>query len=118
MLCKKDDESLNHLILTCDFSIRIWSKIIQEFGRQWVIPRSATDLLYLGQGLLLNKKGRIIWKVATAATFWAIWLKRNKMIFDGMEDNFLSIWDRIKLWVGIWLHFCKDFKSIHFTLLV
>ena len=48
--CKKDNETLNHLFFTCDFSTRIWYKIIQEFGRDWVIPRSALDLLSFGVG--------------------------------------------------------------------
>ena len=118
VLCKKDNETLNHLFLTCDFSTRIWYKIIQKFGRAWVIPRSALDLLSLGQGLGLNKKGKTFWKVATTITFWAIWLERNNRIFEGIEENFEFIWDRIRLWVGIWLHFYKDFKSIHFAFLI
>ena len=118
VMCKKDNESLDHLFLTCNFSLRLWGKILQEFSREWVIPRFATDLLTLGQGFLLQKKGRILWKVTITATFWTIWLERNRRIFEGVEENFESISDRIKLWVGIWLHNCKDFNNVPFTLII
>ena len=118
VMCKKDNESLDHLFLTCEFTNRFWIKILQEFDREWVTPRLASDLLSLGQGFFLQKRGKILWKVATSATFWAIWLERNRRIFEGVEENFEYIWDRIKLWVGIWLHFCKDFNSIPFTFLI
>ena len=118
VMCKKHNESLDHLFLTCDFSIRFWNKILQEFGREWVIPRSASDVLFVGQGLLLQKKGKTLWKVVTTATFQEIWLEQNRRSFEGVEEKFDSIWDRIKLWVGIWLHFCKDFNSIPFALLI
>ena len=100
-MCKKDQESSDHLFLTCDFTIRFWFKILKEFDRDWVIPRSAIDLLSSGQGFLLQKREKILWKVAISTTFWAIWLERNRRIFEGVEENFESIWDRIKLWVGI-----------------
>ena len=118
VLCKKDNESLDHLFLHCAFSFRIWGKILQEFGVDWVIPRSSKDLLCLGQGLCLNKKGKTLWKIAATATFWVIWLERNNRIFEEKDDSFDSIWDRIRLWVGIWLLDCKDFKGIPFSLLV
>ena len=104
--------------LPYDFSIRLWGKILQEFSREWVIPRFATDLLSLGQGFLLQKKGKILWKVTITSTFWTIWLERNRRIFEGVEENFESISDRIKLWVGIWLHNCKDFNNVPFTLII
>ena len=118
VLCKKDNETIDHLFLHCIFSFRIWCKILAEFGLQWVIPRSTKDLLCLGQGPCLNKKGKVLWKVASTATFWAIWLERNNRIFEEREESFDYIWDRIRLWVGIWLHDYKDFKRIPFSLLV
>ena len=66
-----------------------------------MVPRSSKELLKLGQSLFLNKKGKMLWKVETIATFWAIWLERNKRIFKDVQDSIESIWDRIRLWVGI-----------------
>ena len=87
VLCKKDNETLDHLFLSCDFSFRLWCKILKEFGRDWVTPRSSLELLSLGQSFFLNKKGRTLWKVATTVTFWAIWLERNKRIFEEVQES-------------------------------
>ena len=117
VICKKDNETMDHLFLNCEFSLRLWCKVLKEFSREWVIPRFSIDMLFVGQSFFLNKKGQTLWKVATTATFWAIWLERNKRIFEEVQEFVESIWDRIKLWVTIWLHSCKDFNSILFTLL-
>ena len=118
ILCKNSNETIDHLFLHCDYSLRLWSNILKEFDLNWVIPRSSTELLSLGRGFSFTKKGNIVWKVSVTATCWAIWLERNNRIFEEVEDSFESIWDRIRLWVAIWLHFCKDFKSIPFSLLI
>ena len=72
---------------------------MKEFGKEWVIPRSSIDLLSLGQSFFLDKKGKTLWKVATIATFWAIWLERNRRIFEEVHESVESVWDRIRLWV-------------------
>ena len=84
----------------------------------WLTPSSCKELFTLGQGFPLSKRGKILWKVAVYATLWAIWLERNKQIFEEAEETSESIWDRIRLWVAIWVHVCKDFKSIPFSLLI
>ena len=118
VLCKKENKSIDHLFLHCQFSFRLWCKIVKEFNREWVTPRSCIDLLGLGNGFFLNKKGKAPWKVATIATLWAVWLERNNRVFEEKEEVLEYVWDRIKLWVEIWLHDYKDFKRIPFYLLL
>ena len=65
-----------------------------------MIPRSSIELLSLGHGLFLNKKGKILWKVAITTTLWVVWLERNKRIFEDVEENIETVWDRIRLWVA------------------
>ena len=117
-LCKKSNESIDHLFLHCDFSYRLWSKVVKEFGTEWVPPSSSTELLLFYGGSSFTKKGKTLWKVVATTTFWAIWLERNNRIFEEGEGTFDYIWDRIRMWVATWLYLCKDFKSIPFSLLV
>ena len=117
-LCKKNNESIDHLFLHCDFSYSMWSNILKEFGLDWISPRSCKELLTLGQGFPLSKKEKILWKVAVNATLWAIWLERNNRIFKEAEETTEYTWDRIRLWVAIWVNVFKDFKSIPFSLLL
>ena len=85
---KKDSDCTDHLFLRCDFSSRLWCKILKSLGRVWVVPGFCSDLLGLGQGLHLNQKCGTPCKVAVAATLWAIWLEQNKRIFEDAEDSF------------------------------
>ncbi|PON45442.1 hypothetical protein PanWU01x14_259210 [Parasponia andersonii] len=57
-------------------------------------------------GFNLNKKGRLLWK-AIGHYGW----KEIEGSFGGVEDCVDSMWDRIGLWVAIWLHDVKDFVS-------
>ena len=118
ILCKKKNESTDHLFLHCDFSLTLWFKILKEFGLDWVIPRSCNEMLTLCHGFHLSKKGKILWKTTVTATFWAIWSERNRRIFEDDVVTSESTWDRIRLWVAIWLHVCKDIKSIPFSLFI
>ncbi|PON67213.1 WD repeat containing protein [Parasponia andersonii] len=85
VLCKKDSESQDHLFLHCEFSIILWYYILKGLGRRWVIPRFSQDLLEVGQGLFGNQRGRLLWKVVVLASLWALWLERNRRIFEGVE---------------------------------
>ena len=96
---KKNNESIDHLFLHCDFSFRLWSNIL--IGTEWVPPRSNTELLLLGQGFSFTKKGKILWKVAVTTILWAIWLERNKRTFEEVEGTIESTWDIIRMWVAI-----------------
>ena len=89
VLCKKDNEAIDHLFLHCEFSSTIWC--LKEIGRVWVIPKSSKELLCLRQGLFLNNKGKVLWKIASTTTFWAIWLERNNQIFEEKEKKLESI---------------------------
>ena len=56
VMCKKDNETIDHLFLHCDFSLRLWSNILKDFGRDWVISRMSKDLICLGKDCSLTRK--------------------------------------------------------------
>ena len=66
-----------------------------EFGREWVVPGSSSDLLGLGQGLHINKRERILCKVAVMTPYRALCLEWNKKIFEAYERELESIWERL-----------------------
>ena len=57
VLCRKENESINHLFLHCMFPFSLWCKVLNEFGVSWAAPCSCSDLLGLGQGLHSSKRG-------------------------------------------------------------
>ncbi|PON87749.1 G-patch domain containing protein [Trema orientale] len=58
---------------------------------------SEQDLLGVGEGLLANQRGRLLWKIAVLAGLWALWLERNRRIFEGAEEGLEEMWDRGRL---------------------
>jgi hypothetical protein len=43
-LCKRDGESVDHLLLHCDMVSALWNAIFNWFGMPWVMPRRVIDL--------------------------------------------------------------------------
>jgi hypothetical protein len=44
-MCKKNGESIDHLLLYCEVALDLWSYIIILFGVEWVMPRTVLELL-------------------------------------------------------------------------
>ena len=77
VMFKKSNECVDHLFVQCSFSLKLWAKVLSELNVVWMTPRSPIDLLAMGHGLCVNKNGRMSWKIASLAAYWAIWLERN-----------------------------------------
>jgi hypothetical protein len=44
-MCKKNGESIEHLLLHCEVACNLWSYILTLFGVEWVMPRRVKELL-------------------------------------------------------------------------
>jgi hypothetical protein len=47
-LCKRDGESVDHLLLHCDVASALWNHIFTRFGMSWVILKRVIDLFVGG----------------------------------------------------------------------
>jgi hypothetical protein len=43
-LCKRDGESVDHLLLHCDVASTLWNHVFSWFGMSWVMPRRVMNL--------------------------------------------------------------------------
>jgi hypothetical protein len=43
-MCKRDGESVDHLLLHCEVACALWSALFSRFELSWVMPRSVADL--------------------------------------------------------------------------
>jgi hypothetical protein len=43
-LCKRDGETVNHLLLHCDMASTLWIHVFSRFGMSWVMPKRVIDL--------------------------------------------------------------------------
>jgi hypothetical protein len=44
-MCKKNEESIDYLLLHCEVARDLWSYILILFGVEWVMPRTVLELL-------------------------------------------------------------------------
>ena len=44
-MCKKDGESIDHLLLHCHVARELWNMVFNLFGVHWVMPCDVVDLL-------------------------------------------------------------------------
>ena len=49
-MCKRNDESIDHLLLHCPFAWDLWSMVLGLFGVSWVMPRTVLGLIGCWQG--------------------------------------------------------------------
>jgi hypothetical protein len=45
-MCKKEEESIDHLLLHCESAQFLWNAFFSRFGLTWVMPRGVVDLLH------------------------------------------------------------------------
>ena len=43
-MCLEDEEMVHHLLIHCPFAHRVWSKLFEMFGMEWVMPRTVEVL--------------------------------------------------------------------------
>jgi hypothetical protein len=43
-MCKKNEDSMDHILLHCEIACALWNTIFNNIGLAWVMPRSVVDL--------------------------------------------------------------------------
>jgi len=105
-LCKRDGESVHHLLLHCDVASALWNNIFPCFCMSWVMSRRVIDLFACWW-----KSGRpmsvAIWKMVPICIFWCVWKEINLRCFEdlesSMEDILASLFHTLYLWTMIFL---------------
>ncbi|XP_071713556.1 uncharacterized protein [Rutidosis leptorrhynchoides] len=99
--CNPEVETIEHLLLHCSWSHKVWSALFQWWNLRWVMPNSILNFSadwYHDMGIGDKK----FWRLIGPATLWAIWIARNDFIFNGNYTCWTSIFRSIKLKVFLW----------------
>ena len=95
-MCKKVNETKDHLFLCCPFAAATWSHLLKEFGVFWVWPRSCHEVYQHVFGAVGLDRRRELWNAAVMAICWSLWLE---------TIDFLRIWKGILISFGKGLYF-------------
>jgi hypothetical protein len=104
-MCKKSDESINHLLLHCEVASALWSGLFHLFGVVWVMNGRVRDLLACWNGQSGNNMVKEVWRMAPLCLFWTVWKERNARCFENTEMPMAELSNRflklLFLWVGV-----------------
>ena len=83
-MCKRAGESVNHLMLHCEYAQELWSMIFCLFGISWVMPQTSYALLHCWR-----RKGPayIVWNAIPSCLMWLLWRERNQWAFEDSEHH-------------------------------
>jgi hypothetical protein len=105
-LCKRDEETVDHLLLHCKCAQLLWNAFFNHFDLAWSMPRGVVNLLqcWWSGGRSCNTT---IWKMVPHCITWCIWSKQNKRYFDdsesSREDLLHSFFTTLYTWAAAWL---------------
>ena len=91
-MCCCNEESVDHLLISCSLAHSMWMHMIQLFGIDWVMSGSVVDLLCCWHHQL-GKYNSDIWNLVPCCLKWAIWTKRNQCSFEDIEKSMAQLLD-------------------------
>jgi hypothetical protein len=99
--CHYPETILLHLFLECAYAKFLWRAVHFLFGIS--PPRDINDL-FIRWSKVANKKHNSLLLTAASALCWAIWITRNKVVFDkcGLK-SFLQVLFRGTHWLRQWV---------------
>jgi hypothetical protein len=85
-MCKRDEETIDHLLLHCECAQVLWNAFFSRFGLAWSMPRGVENLLqcwWTGGRF----RSAVVWKMVPHCIMWCLWSERNRRSFDDSERN-------------------------------
>ena len=111
-LCGREDETINHLFLHCDFAAFIWKHFLKVCGISWCLPSSLVDIVEGWRLGPFSGCGLLMWKCIPFAILWSIWKERNDRIFKGSQTAVEDTVPLVTLRLSKWL-LCKiEFSNL------
>ncbi|XP_028125672.1 uncharacterized protein LOC114322530 [Camellia sinensis] len=104
LLCKTEEEFLNHLLLSCPVVWKLWSDMIKWWDLVWVVPGTVEGLLHWWAGYKFKKEIQPLWKVVPVAVLWSIWKARNDCLFHQKSVEGFDLAELVKVRIAFW---CK-----------
>ena len=90
-MCKRCEESVDHLLLHYPIAFELWSLVFCLFGIHWVMPHKVIELFEYWQGKFGRHRNIGFRRLMPHCLMWCIWSERNARCFEGSERSLLEI---------------------------
>ncbi|XP_028125322.1 uncharacterized protein LOC114322241 [Camellia sinensis] len=102
-LCGRAAESVDHLLMLCPVSSRLWMLMIAVFGLVWVQSGSVLTVVQSWAGGRVGRRRRKAWLLAAHCLMWIIWLERNRRVFHGVAHSISWLERRLLIVLYSWV---------------
>jgi hypothetical protein len=124
-MCKRNGESVDHLLLHCEVAGALWDVFFSRFGLSWVMPRRVVDL-YACWWTAGSAQSAAVWKMVPLCLLWCLWREMNDRSFEDRERTLEEIkslfFYTLYLWTAAFVSplviSYHDFLVLFFLLLV
>lgn len=102
-LCGCSTEEVDHLLIHCPFSQKLWAWWSELWNIRWVWPKTLELAFYQWYHPEKNNFFRKIWIASFIVIFWSIWKERNNRIFSNTKASISELQNLILLRICWWL---------------
>lgn len=88
---EQDQETMDHLLLSCIFSRTMWCKALSAWGHVEWVPRQADRLLPWCSTLAMFLRHQKDINIFMTLVLWETWKHRNVVVFDGATPSMRDI---------------------------
>lgn len=110
-LCELDEESIDHLFVTCPVAWRLWCSLVDLFGVSWVYPGSWAGVVESWFHFGMRSRRKCAWNTILAVVLWSIWKERKLRTFEGIATEFNDLFHNAKWRLCMWLCANKEFSD-------
>lgn len=90
-MCKRDGETIYHLLFHCPVARELWHMVLSLFEVHRVMPSSFKELLASWMGKFSRHKFSVIWSMIPYCIMWSLWQERNAQTFEGSKRLFQDL---------------------------
>ena len=91
-LCKRVNDSHNHLFFECEFSSNVWEKLKDKMEIMWMSNSWCDVIEQYANDPCNNSIGSVLKRIGLATCVYHLWKERNARLFTGNEVDKTRLW--------------------------
>jgi hypothetical protein len=89
-MCKRDEETIDHLLLYCECTQVLWNAFFSRFGLTWAMPCGVANLLQCWWSGA-HSRSAMVWTIVPHCIMWCLWSELNMRFFDDSESSWKDL---------------------------